>query len=96
MVLLSGRLLREAVLQQSALSPNDAYCEPAKQAALLDMVLALYDAFLQLLERGVPASRIEEADLGQASRVREETAPDDVPGVEAARARLLATLGSLA
>ena len=37
---LAGRLLREAVLQQSSLSANDAYCAPAKQQALLELVLA--------------------------------------------------------
>ena len=33
-VMLAGRLLREGVLQQSALSANDASCSPAKGAAL--------------------------------------------------------------
>ena len=37
--LLAGRLLREGVLQQSALSANDAYCSAAKTAALVDAVL---------------------------------------------------------
>ncbi|HLF69255.1 MAG TPA: V-type ATP synthase subunit A [Gaiellaceae bacterium] len=94
-LLLSGRLLREAVLQQSALSANDAYCEPAKQAALLDLALALHDGFLRLLEQGVPASRIEELDLGEATRVRDEAGPGDVAAVEAVRGRLLATLKGL-
>ena len=40
MVLLAGRLLREAALQQSALSPADAVCSPEKGAALVDAVLA--------------------------------------------------------
>ena len=94
-MLLAGRLLREAVLQQSALSANDAYCEPSKQAALLDMVLALHDRFRRLLDQGVPASRIEEADLSEATRVRDEAGPDDVEAVEAVRGRLLATLEAL-
>jgi V/A-type H+-transporting ATPase subunit A len=94
-VLLSGRLLRDAVLQQSALSANDAYCAPSKQAALLDMVLALHDRFRRLLDQGVPATRIEETDLAEATRVRDETGPGDVEAVEATRDRLLATLGGL-
>ena len=57
MVLLAGRLLREAVLQQSALSANDATCTPAKQAALLELVLAVYDRCLALVDRGVPPRR---------------------------------------
>jgi V/A-type H+-transporting ATPase subunit A len=94
-VLLTGRLLREAVLQQSALSPNDATCAPAKQAALLDMVLALHDRFRSLLDKGVAASLIEEVDLSEATRAREAGGPEDVESVEAVRGRLLATLGAL-
>ncbi len=94
--LLSGRLLREAVLQQSALSDNDSYCHPAKQAALLDLVLALHDRFLHLLDRGVPAGRIEEVDLSEAARARDRARPDDVGEVERIRGLLLARLGALA
>ncbi|PRX60442.1 hypothetical protein B0I32_117209 [Nonomuraea fuscirosea] len=32
-VLLAGRLLREGLLQQSALSPSDAYCAPSAPPA---------------------------------------------------------------
>ncbi len=95
-VLLVGRLLREAVLQQSALSLNDATCVPAKQAALLDLVLSLHERFRSLLERGVSAARIEEVDLSEAARAREAGGPADVDSVEAIRNRLLATLGALA
>ncbi len=35
--MLAGRLLREGVLQQSALSATDAYCSPGKTAALVDV-----------------------------------------------------------
>ena len=42
-VLLGARLLREGVLQQSALSEHDAFCAPEKQAALLEMALDVYD-----------------------------------------------------
>ena len=65
-VLLGARLLREGVLQQSALSEHDGFCGPDKQAALLEMVLAVYDRFREMLERGVSAATIEEQDLGDA------------------------------
>mgnify|MGYP000206239772 CR=1 FL=1 len=83
LVLLAGRLLREAVLQQSALSELDAYCAPAKQSALLDLVLALHDRFGELLVRGVPASQIESLDFSEVIRARETTPPDG--GAELAR-----------
>ena len=94
--LLAGRLLREAVLQQSALSPNDQTSSPAKEAALLDLVLNLYDRALALLERGVPASALEELDLSAVTRARDEISPDDADGVERRGDEVLALLDSLA
>ena len=94
-VLRTGQLLREAVLQQSALSENDARCGPGKQAALLAMVLDLHDRALELVGRGVPAARIEELDLSDAARARERVGPDDAAGVEAIADELLARLGAL-
>jgi V/A-type H+-transporting ATPase subunit A len=95
-ILLTGRLLREGVLQQSALSPNDAYCEPAKQAALLDLVLAVHDRCLDLVGQGVLAGTIAELDLGEVVRARDETPPDGAAEVEAIRERVLERLGRLA
>jgi V/A-type H+-transporting ATPase subunit A len=80
-VMLAGRLLREAVLQQSALSANDAYCSTGKGAALLDAVLTVVDRCDALVGAGVPAARIEETDLGDLVRAAAETGPDDVHGV---------------
>jgi V/A-type H+/Na+-transporting ATPase subunit A len=95
-VLLTGRLLREAVLQQSALSANDAWCAGAKQAALLALVLALHDRALELVERGVSAERIEALDLSDAVRARDRVGPDDADGVERIRDELLERLGAIA
>ena len=82
MVLLSGRLVREAALQQSALSPVDASSSPAKTAALVDAVLAVADRCQQLVDSGVPAVTVEEVDFGPLLRAREESAD---PGVAQAR-----------
>jgi len=95
MVLLAGRLLREAVLQQSALSDNDAACRPDKQAALLEMVLAVHDRCLALVEGGVPSSVVEEVDLSGVTRVRDEVGPGDAAGVESRRDEVLAVLKAL-
>jgi V/A-type H+-transporting ATPase subunit A len=93
-VMLTGRLLREGVLQQSALSENDAYCSPKKQSALLDMVLAVHDRCLALVEGGLPASAIEEIDLTAVIRARDETGPDDDAGVTRLRDEVLARMGT--
>jgi V/A-type H+-transporting ATPase subunit A len=93
MILLAGRLLREAVLQQSALSSVDAMSSPEKGAALVDAVLATFDRGLALVERGVLASVIEEVDFGPLVRARDETT--DVAGVESRRDVVLAALDRL-
>jgi V/A-type H+-transporting ATPase subunit A len=94
-VLRSGRLLRDAVLQQSSLSPNDAHCEPSKQAALLGLVLGLHDRQLQLVARGVPLERLLSVDLGPVLRVRDETPPDGADEVERVAHALGTRLGAL-
>ncbi len=95
MVLLTGRLVREAVLQQSSLSRNDAVCTPQKGSALVDAVLAVHDRCQELVEGGVLASLIEEVDWGPLVRARDETGPQDVAGVQVRRDAVLADLDAL-
>jgi len=92
MALLAARLLREGFLQQSALSVNDATCTPAKQAALLDLVLEVYDRCLAMVDRGVSAAVVEDIDLSGVSRVRDEVGPDDAVGVARRRDEVLAAM----
>jgi V/A-type H+-transporting ATPase subunit A len=92
MTLLGGRLVREAVLQQSALSANDAFCSPAKAAALVDLVLAVVRAGEEMVGRGLPAAVVEEFDFSPVLRAREEVSPDDAAGVTRIRDAALARL----
>ena len=94
-VMLAGRLLREAVLQQSALSPNDVFCSAAKGAALLEAVLAVIDRCDALIDSGVPAATIEETDFGSLLRAAQETGPEDFPGVQTHLEAMLTRLGTL-
>jgi V/A-type H+-transporting ATPase subunit A len=94
-VLLTGRLLREAVLQQNALSANDAWSAAPKQAALLSMVLSIHDRAIELTRHGVPAARIEQVDFSPAVRARDRVGPDDPAGVDAIRDELLQRMESL-
>ncbi|HEY7488443.1 MAG TPA: V-type ATP synthase subunit A [Streptosporangiaceae bacterium] len=78
-VLLGGRLVREGVLQQSALSPRDASCDASRAAAIADAVLDVVDRCQELAARGVPAATIEEQDFTPIARAREDAAtPADV------------------
>jgi V/A-type H+/Na+-transporting ATPase subunit A len=94
-VLLAGRLLREAVMQQSSLSANDAYCTPAKQRALLSLVLDVSDRCLALVASGVAVERIEEVDLSAATRARDTAPPDGADQVKAIGAQLLDRLAGI-
>jgi V/A-type H+-transporting ATPase subunit A len=96
MVVLAGRLLRDAVLQQSALSKNDATCTPEKQTALLEMVLDVYDRCIDLVGRGVAVASIEGTDLSGLSRVRDEVGSDDAEGVRRRTVEVLTALEALA
>ncbi|GAA0717275.1 V-type ATP synthase subunit A [Dactylosporangium roseum] len=100
MTLLGGRLLRDGVLQQNALVANDAFCTPAKSAALLDAVLDVAERCHALVDAGVAPSAVESADFGRLVRAREELGPDDAEGVgprhDAILAELNATTGASA
>jgi V/A-type H+/Na+-transporting ATPase subunit A len=94
-VLLAGRLLREAVLQQSALSPVDAFSSPERTAALAEMVLDVVDGCQALADRGVPAAAIEEQDFSPLLRAREEAAGDAVAELAGRRDTMLTRLEAL-
>jgi V/A-type H+/Na+-transporting ATPase subunit A len=95
MVLLGGRLLRDGVLMQNALSVNDGFCSAAKGAALLDLVLDVVDACQRLVERGVAATTIEQSDFGPVLRAREETGPSNAAAVAARSGEMLNALETL-
>ena len=94
-VLLAGRLLREGVLQQNALSVNDARCGIAKTAALIDAVLGLVQECDAVVDRSVTAAEIEELDFSPLLRAGEETPPDDVDEIVARRDQMLGRLAAL-
>jgi V/A-type H+-transporting ATPase subunit A len=93
--LIAGRLLREGVLQQNALSPNDAHCTPDKASALIDAVLAVVDECDALVARGVTAAELEELDYSPLLRAASETPPDDAAGVHERRDKMLTVLAGL-
>lgn len=67
-VLESAALIREGVLQQSALDPVDSFCSPEKQFALLDMMIAIYHHGKHLLQMGVPIQQLLQLPLLTQSR----------------------------
>jgi V/A-type H+-transporting ATPase subunit A len=92
LTLLTSRLIREALLQQSALSDNDASCAADKQVALAEAVLLVHDTAMRLSRSGVPASVIEEFDYGPLVRAKDTTGPDDASGVSRIASELASTM----
>jgi V/A-type H+-transporting ATPase subunit A len=77
-------LIREGVLQQSALDPADSYASPAKQYALLALMLAIHERGATLLGNGVPVSRLLELPLlVKARRAKSEYPSDKVADIDA-------------
>ena len=92
--ILAGRLIREGVLQQNALSSVDAYCDTARAAALASAVLAAADRCQALACQGVPAAVIEEEDFSPVLRAREDaTTAEAVAECERAMLARLDDLG---
>jgi len=57
-VLEGAGLVKEGVLQQSALDPVDSYCSPEKQYTLMALVLDIYHQGRELLRLGVPVESL--------------------------------------
>jgi V/A-type H+-transporting ATPase subunit A len=91
--ILGGRLVREALLQQNALSAVDASCDAPRAAALAHAILAVAERGQELARSGVPAAALEDADYSPVLRAREDAAtPADVAAREHA---MLAALDRL-
>jgi V/A-type H+-transporting ATPase subunit A len=56
-------LIKEAVLQQSALDDADSYCSPRKQFELLELVMQVFDRGKKLIELGAPVQELAEHPL---------------------------------
>jgi V/A-type H+-transporting ATPase subunit A len=53
-------LVKEAVLQQSALDDIDSYCSPQKQFQLLELVMQVFDQGKELITLGAPVQELAE------------------------------------
>jgi len=76
--LLAGRLVREGVLQQSSLVPNDAFCTAEKAVALADATLDVISTCLELVDGETSAADIEAFDFSTLLRAAIDVAPDDI------------------
>jgi len=76
-VLEAARLVKEGYLQQSALHPVDAYCNPAKQVKLLRLFVTIYQLGRELIASGVTLVAIHQVlDIPGLVRLKETVAND--------------------
>ncbi len=81
-VLEGASLLKEGVLQQSALDEVDSYASPEKQFILLDLVLQIYREGQELITLGVPIQQLMRLTiLGRARRIKGMYASNQLDGL---------------
>jgi V/A-type H+-transporting ATPase subunit A len=79
-------LVKEGVLQQSALDPVDTFCSPQKQFALLDLAHIIYQKGAELVELGVPVQELQNLPLlAKARRLKSMYNSDQVEQIGAFR-----------
>jgi V/A-type H+-transporting ATPase subunit A len=80
----SATLIKEGVLQQSALDPLDSFCSPGKQFALLRLAITIHEAGAALIELGAPVQELAELPLlGRARRLKETFGSDQLDDIQA-------------
>ncbi len=85
-VLEAATLVKEMVLQQSALDPIDTFASPEKQFALLDIAMTLYEKGAELIELGVPVQEVRSLEvLSQARRLKSRFDNRQMAGIQAFR-----------
>ena len=60
LILFAAELLKDGFLTQSAFDANDMYCSPARQTALLRLILGLYRQAREIIQHGAPLLRIQQ------------------------------------
>ncbi|AHE99784.1 V-type ATP synthase subunit A [Thioalkalivibrio paradoxus] len=79
-------LIKEGVLQQSALDEVDTFCSPEKQFALLDLALTIYDLGAELVKLGVPVQELKRQPLlSRARRIKSLYSSEQLDEIEAFR-----------
>ena len=92
----SASLVKEAVLQQSALDPIDTSCSPEKQFALLDLTILIHEIGAELINLGVPVQELAGLPLmAKARRLKETFKSDQISSIRAFSNEVQTTLDKL-
>jgi V/A-type H+-transporting ATPase subunit A len=77
LVLEITRIIKEAFLQQSALSEEDSYCTSEKQLRMAQIIMHFYDRARAIIEKGAPIFTITELDVVQDIMRMKTRIPND-------------------
>jgi V/A-type H+-transporting ATPase subunit A len=96
LTLLCADLVNEAFLRQSAFSPVDRYCSPARQSAMLKLILRFIELAEAALARGVlPQAMAELEVLRRMRRMGEEIGEEALDRITTLRSELEAAMAAL-
>ena len=95
-VLLCGDLINQAFLRQSSFSPIDRYASPARQTAMMNLIIRFVDQALRLVEQGVDLAAITELPvLRRLQRMGEEISEQALGEFQVISRQLETELGQL-
>lgn len=96
LTLLCAELVNEGFLRQSAFSEKDRYCSPARQSAMLQLILRFIELAERALEAGASPQAIADLPvLRRLQRMGEEIGEGDSAGFDALRLALEKAMAEL-
>jgi V/A-type H+-transporting ATPase subunit A len=95
-VMESAAMIREGILQQSALDDIDSYSSAQKQFLLLDLVLTMYEKGARLVELGVPVQHLSRLPIiSQIKRLKSQYRSDQIEDINKIRSEINKVTGSI-
>lgn len=92
----SSKLIREGLLQQSALEPKDSFCSPQKQFLLLRLMLDIHARGMDLLTLGMPVRELLRLPLlAQARRWKISFSSDEIKALEQEAEKIIPVFDAL-
>ncbi len=89
-------LVKEGVLQQSALDDVDTFCSPQKQYALVDLAISIYKRGAALIELGVPVAELQNLPiLAKMRRIKSMYTSEQMDQIRAFRSEVDQTMETI-
>jgi V/A-type H+-transporting ATPase subunit A len=96
LVINAAELVNEAILRQSAFSPVDRFCSPARQTRMVRLITRVIELAEQALAAGIAPSAVEELPvMRKLKRLGEEIGEDNLDGFDDLEREVETVLSSL-